>query len=103
MQASAPLLISAFAKRLISSIFTIKMFNIIRQDTIKGGFFQGRQESCGQMRGYFRIPVPICRESPGKSKLPGKILQNIRAILVAYTQFDKKLRPARRLIFFWRE
>ncbi|MCX6582784.1 MAG: hypothetical protein NT166_21620 [Candidatus Aminicenantes bacterium] len=35
--------------------------------------------------------------------MPGKILQNIRAILVAYTQFDKRLRPARRLIFIWRE
>jgi len=35
--------------------------------------------------------------------LPGKILQNIREIVVDYTQFDKKLRPTRRLLFIWRE
>jgi hypothetical protein len=57
----------------------------------------------GQIWGYSRFPVPICRESPGKSKLPGKILQNIWAILTVYTQFDKKLRPVRRLIIFRRE
>ena len=35
--------------------------------------------------------------------MPGKILQNIRAILIAYTQFDKKLRLTRWLTFIRRE